>query len=475
MIDNQKVGRRIAALRQGRGLTQQQLAAMMNVSHQAVSKWEGGQAMPDIQTLLDLTRFFGLTVEQLVEPEEEEEPDSSEVENEEPEIEVSIKVEANNMNIQQLLQMAPYMTKEAVEEIALGMEAQLTAGQIARLAPYLSAECVEALIEKHHPEFTWDSLRRLAPHMRREKVDELARAIASGKESVKPSDEGFNKTINDIGKAFDDLGRGVDKAVRKAIRFGGSVLSEVSSAINDLANEAADSPEERVRSERAQSLRRRAFERALEAENWDWLGEHMDELAEGDELRVKIAARARELDMLEWIDEHISDYVDEAAVEAAIQDDHWFWLEERISEMEPALQMRVVRAAVEKEHWEWLDHCCLALELDGNAGDIPRAIWKKGMRELAAQFAEEHLNPVEADAFVKECSEAEDYEMLALLIDLAGDECIAELLEGLAKRGDWARVEEYVSAADAETAGKLMEIALEQGNFDAVDFLDEYL
>ena len=65
MIDNRLVGRKIAAYRQSNALTQQQLAVMMNVSHQAVSKWESGQALPDIQTLMELTRFFGVTVEQL--------------------------------------------------------------------------------------------------------------------------------------------------------------------------------------------------------------------------------------------------------------------------------------------------------------------------------------------------------------------------------------------------------------------------
>ena len=66
MVDTRAVGKLIATLRQTKGLTQQQLAAALNVSHQAVSKWENGAALPDIQTLLDLTKLFGITVEQLL-------------------------------------------------------------------------------------------------------------------------------------------------------------------------------------------------------------------------------------------------------------------------------------------------------------------------------------------------------------------------------------------------------------------------
>ena len=45
MIDNRIVGARIARLRQNSGLTQQQLAAITGVSHQAVSKWESGGSL----------------------------------------------------------------------------------------------------------------------------------------------------------------------------------------------------------------------------------------------------------------------------------------------------------------------------------------------------------------------------------------------------------------------------------------------
>ena len=476
MIDNQKVGRRIAALRKQSGLTQQQLAAMMNVSHQAVSKWEGGQAMPDIQTLLGLTRFFGLTVEQLVEPaEDEEESDGIEAGHTEPEMGDIPEMEANNMSIQQLLQMAPYMTKEAVEEIAMGMEAELTASQIARLAPYVTPECVEALIEKHRPEFTWDSLRRLAPHMRREKVDELARAIASGRETVKSPEESFNRTMNDIGKAFDDIGKGVDKAVRKALRFGGSVLSEVSSAITELSNDAAAAPENRSRSERAQMLRRRVFERALADGNWNWLSEHISELEDGDEIKARIAAKARELNMHDWICEHMGGYADEFTIEAAIRSGNWSWLGDNAWRFEPEMQRRVARAAMDAENWKWLGAHAAELDLGDAAAMIAQTAWQKGAKVLAAQIAERHLNPLEVDIFARACWEAEDYESVKLLLNLIGDELLDEILVGLAAKADWERVREYVTAAAPETVEKLMEAAVDQGNFDAVDFLDEYL
>ena len=477
MIDNQKVGRRIAALRQRGGLTQQQLAAMMNVSHQAVSKWEGGQAMPDIQTLLDLTRFFGLTVEQLVAPEEDENEESEDVESEnmEPEIKVNIDVEANKMTLQQLLQMAPYMTREAVEEIVLGMEAKLTAGDIARIAPFVGSECVEVLIEKHKPTFTWENLRKLAPHMRREKVDELARAISSGRETIETPEDSFNRAMNDIGKAFDDIGKGVDKAVRKAIRFGENVFNEVTSALNDLSEKPEEAPEERVRSDRAQTLRRRAFERALADGNWDWLAQHISELAEDDAITIQVVAKARDLGMHDWICEHLGDYADEAAAEAAIADGNWDWIADRINQLDSAMQQRAVHAALAAEKWDWIGENCNGLDLDAEAAGIVRAAWAKGAKELAAQIAKAHLNPAEMDVLAGECRAAEDYEMLKLVIDEAGEEFIDGLLADLAGKGDWARVQEYVFHAGTETVEKLMELAVDQGNFEAVDFLDLYL
>ena len=66
MSDNFTIGKAISRLRKSMHLTQQSLADNLYVSHQAVSKWEHGVALPDIMTLYRLARFFGVTIEQLI-------------------------------------------------------------------------------------------------------------------------------------------------------------------------------------------------------------------------------------------------------------------------------------------------------------------------------------------------------------------------------------------------------------------------
>lgn len=66
MIDNQIVGRNITMLRRRMKLTQQHLAGLVNVTHQAVSKWERGVTLPDVQTMLNLGHLFGVSMEQLL-------------------------------------------------------------------------------------------------------------------------------------------------------------------------------------------------------------------------------------------------------------------------------------------------------------------------------------------------------------------------------------------------------------------------
>lgn len=63
----QKFGRRLADLRQRSGKTQREVAAALDVTPQAVSKWERGLSCPDVLMLSDLASALGVTIANLFE------------------------------------------------------------------------------------------------------------------------------------------------------------------------------------------------------------------------------------------------------------------------------------------------------------------------------------------------------------------------------------------------------------------------
>lgn len=64
-IDIEIVGKFIENLRREKGMTQQQLAKMLSVTNQSVSKWEMGKNLPDIATQRNMCKIFEITLEEL--------------------------------------------------------------------------------------------------------------------------------------------------------------------------------------------------------------------------------------------------------------------------------------------------------------------------------------------------------------------------------------------------------------------------
>ena len=60
------LGKRISALRREKGMKQEELAERMQVSPQAVSKWENDQTCPDISALPHLANILGVSVDELL-------------------------------------------------------------------------------------------------------------------------------------------------------------------------------------------------------------------------------------------------------------------------------------------------------------------------------------------------------------------------------------------------------------------------
>ena len=67
MINKNHFGKRIANHRKRLNLSQQDLADRLSVTAQAVSKWETGAALPDIELLLELSKLYGVSINELLE------------------------------------------------------------------------------------------------------------------------------------------------------------------------------------------------------------------------------------------------------------------------------------------------------------------------------------------------------------------------------------------------------------------------
>lgn len=67
---NMKLAEKIYQERRKLGLSQEQFAERMDISRQAVSKWESGQSMPDLDKIVAMSQIFGVSTDYLLKEEE---------------------------------------------------------------------------------------------------------------------------------------------------------------------------------------------------------------------------------------------------------------------------------------------------------------------------------------------------------------------------------------------------------------------
>lgn len=185
MIDNQQVGRNMMLLRLQKGLSQQGLAELCNVTHQAVSKWETGAALPDIQTVLFLSRYFGVSMEEMLSGDIslEAEEDKAEAaalpalpETEEalpaPEAPPAREGGAPKMRWEQIMDLVPFASRETLETLVENCVEALDEDKICNLAPFLGSQYLDQLV-KRLKHTSPDLVFKLAPFLSKKTVDFL--------------------------------------------------------------------------------------------------------------------------------------------------------------------------------------------------------------------------------------------------------------------------------------------------------------
>jgi Predicted transcriptional regulators len=63
---------KLQILRKEKSITQEELAEKLNVSRQAISKWESGQTMPEINKIIELAKIYGVSLDDILIDKEQE-------------------------------------------------------------------------------------------------------------------------------------------------------------------------------------------------------------------------------------------------------------------------------------------------------------------------------------------------------------------------------------------------------------------
>ncbi len=60
------ISNNIKYLRKKKGMTQEELAAELNVSRQSVAKWENGETLPDVYNCMEIAKIFDISIDNLI-------------------------------------------------------------------------------------------------------------------------------------------------------------------------------------------------------------------------------------------------------------------------------------------------------------------------------------------------------------------------------------------------------------------------
>ncbi|MGV3463789.1 MAG: helix-turn-helix domain-containing protein [Heyndrickxia sp.] len=181
MLNSQLIGSYISKLRKEKDFTQMDLANSLNVSHQAVSKWERGESLPDLGTLVELASMFEVSVDiilsggkkEVVEPKQE--PFIKNIIEGHPRHAAHF-VNTRTIQVNELVDMAPLMKASSLKELTANVDEDVFSIQhLVELAPFLTEANLNELIKKLNPNgLSISELAHFAPFISNELLVDLA-------------------------------------------------------------------------------------------------------------------------------------------------------------------------------------------------------------------------------------------------------------------------------------------------------------
>ena len=260
MIDNIRTGQNIIFHRQKLGWTQGELASRLNVTHQAVSKWENGNAFPDITILYELSRLFGVTMETLLTGDPAAAKEHTQTDS------FSIEAADNNTTRRQAAMEsdnAPCRAKDdAVPEasdatfsepskVQHSSISEYSWDQIMSLAPFASRDTLSHLVDRCQEECDFDHICSLAPFLDQRTIDRLILNGSSGlsahsADGCFPYDEAEKRAAQKAERVMQQSFRKAEKMAEQAARKAEEMAERSARKAERIAERAARRAEQHL-------------------------------------------------------------------------------------------------------------------------------------------------------------------------------------------------------------------------------------
>lgn len=160
MFDTKRFGGYVARMRKKSRLTQAVLAKKLNLTRQAVSKYEMGDSFPDISILVQIAGIFDITLDELI---NSGNPAGGETEA----LQNIPDAGSEGLDISSIVSLNQYLKKNGISQIIKTCRSGLPDGETLKvIAPFLDASSKETILKKIiENESDWRLIEVLLPYM----------------------------------------------------------------------------------------------------------------------------------------------------------------------------------------------------------------------------------------------------------------------------------------------------------------------
>lgn len=182
-----KFGAYISKLRKERDMPQSQLAEKLNVTRQAVSKWERGEGFPDISILCEIANVFGVSIDILVNAGEASGNEAEILTSVSKNQELSKELFEDKNVIEDVISIAPYLKVSTLSGIAEQLSTHnINISKIIELSEFMNDDSIVKLFENSDIEALDDELlEKLIPFLNDESIYAVFERVLKGQNSEK--------------------------------------------------------------------------------------------------------------------------------------------------------------------------------------------------------------------------------------------------------------------------------------------------